>query len=326
MPVLGEIDRNSVNLDEARKRTKNHTSLALCSDDDYEEEEEEEEDYDTAIKARSFQNQSRLYFDDDDEDDDDYESPNEEIEKENRAYNDKRKVHPDSAGKSKKGDGKVSQQPKTAKRTPNPQPRKRRRSSARFLRLSGRFDDEEDGHDITGTEGLELVGGETAEEKEAKLGEMYRRAIRLNAENKINVGNSWGLNLIDNIDKFLCDENDDLDADMERITDGGQAESGEKGVKRVNFTKASCTLDASVKIYSYRVDDVHLTSYKVLANLNRTDGGKDKNQDLFNDGGVDIGEDEPSGRRSLANETRRTGKQTVVETIETNICKCRHFF
>ena len=38
--------------------------------------------------------------------------------------------------------------------------------------------------------------------------------------------------------------------------------------KRVNFTKASCTLDASVKIYSYRVDDVHLTSYKVLANLN----------------------------------------------------------
>ena len=35
---------------------------------------------------------------------------------------------------------------------------------------------------------------------------------------------------------------------------------------RVIFTKASCTLDASVKIYSYRVDDVHLTSYKVLAN------------------------------------------------------------
>jgi hypothetical protein len=39
----------------------------------------------------------------------------------------------------------------------------------------------------------------------------------------------------------------------------------------INFTKASCTLDASVKIYSYRVDDVHLTSYKVLANLNRND-------------------------------------------------------
>ena len=36
---------------------------------------------------------------------------------------------------------------------------------------------------------------------------------------------------------------------------------------RVIFTKASCTLDASVKsFYSYRVDDVHLTSYKVLAN------------------------------------------------------------
>ena len=43
---------------------------------------------------------------------------------------------------------------------------------------------------------------------------------------------------------------------------------------RVNFTKASCTLDASVKIYSFRVDDVHLTSYKVLANLNRTQHNK----------------------------------------------------
>jgi len=44
----------------------------------------------------------------------------------------------------------------------------------------------------------------------------------------------------------------------------------------VNFQKASCTLDASVKIYSYRVDDVHLSSYKVLANLNRTDNDEDE--------------------------------------------------
>jgi hypothetical protein len=40
---------------------------------------------------------------------------------------------------------------------------------------------------------------------------------------------------------------------------------------QLNFQKASCALDASVKIYSYRVDDTWTTSYRVLENLNRTD-------------------------------------------------------
>ncbi|RHY81369.1 hypothetical protein DYB31_008122 [Aphanomyces astaci] len=38
-----------------------------------------------------------------------------------------------------------------------------------------------------------------------------------------------------------------------------------------NFQKASCTLDASVKIYSYRVDDTWNSSFKVLENLTRGD-------------------------------------------------------
>lgn len=38
-----------------------------------------------------------------------------------------------------------------------------------------------------------------------------------------------------------------------------------------NFQKASCTLDASVKIYSYRVDDTWNSSYKILENLSRTE-------------------------------------------------------
>ena len=40
--------------------------------------------------------------------------------------------------------------------------------------------------------------------------------------------------------------------------------------KGPDFQKASCTLDASVKIYSYRVDDVWTSSFRVLENLNRT--------------------------------------------------------
>jgi condensin complex subunit 2 len=37
-----------------------------------------------------------------------------------------------------------------------------------------------------------------------------------------------------------------------------------------NFQAASCALDASVKIYSCRVDSVHTDAFKVLGGLTRT--------------------------------------------------------
>ena len=86
---------------------------------------------------------------------------------------------------------------------------------------------------------------------------------------------------------------------------------------RVNFTKASCTLDASVKIYSYRVDDVHLTSYKVLANLNRTETGKKNARDQDNEDGEE-GETQTTGR-AKNNSSERRG---VTETLETNVGTC----
>ena len=166
--------------------------------------------------------------------------------------------------------------------------RRRRRSSARFLRLTGRLMEEE-GEEENEDE-IEPV------ESEQHLGDMYKKAIRMNAENRINATNSWNLRLIENIDKFLGEEQDadapkssrsnSPDLVDEEETGGPLADatngsgisknrSKNNPEKRVNFTKASCTLDASVKIYSYRVDDVHLTSYKVLANLNRTDTKKE---------------------------------------------------
>lgn len=157
--------------------------------------------------------------------------------------------------------------------------RKRRRSSARFLRLSGRFNEENLTDDV--------VDGEQEQVKFEHLGEMYREVIRMNAENKINASNSWGLKLIENIDKFLEEDLSSHAQSVQTPYDAkGRRMMGQVGnhestdmnalayepEKRINFTKASCTLDASVKIYSYRVDDVYLSSYKVLANLNRTDG------------------------------------------------------
>ncbi len=68
---------------------------------------------------------------------------------------------------------------------------------------------------------------------------------------KINQKNTWELNLIDYIDDVI--------------------EQQKESTEITNFLAASCTLDASVKIYSTRVDSVHLETFKVLGGLSRTE-------------------------------------------------------
>jgi condensin complex subunit 2 len=219
--------------------------------------------------------------------------------------------------------------------------RRRRRSSARFLQLHDprqvRDDDDDDDKTSSFGDGTEDDCSVLPFPSMQDLGQVYQNAIRMNAENKITASNSWNLNLIDHMDRFLG-----------KPTTTGSASTGTNGSKAsmtsstttttmmedtlgpitgVNFTKASCTLDASVKIYSYRVDDVHLTSYKVLANLNRTttdqhpqDGGR-KNKDKDNKGNgspstttAGEGDDEP------AREQRRGGARNNNDsTLETNL-------
>lgn len=158
--------------------------------------------------------------------------------------------------------------------------RRRRRSSARFLRLGEAIPEEETNDD--------------------NIGEVYQKAIRMNAENRINASNSWNLSLIDHLDRFVAPQPASMEDSMPATG--------------VNFTKASCTLDASVKIYSYRVDDVHLTSYKVLANLNRTETGKDKR-----------GEDSASSEAASSSEAGASQsrsekrKAAAADTLEQNL-------
>lgn len=300
MPVLQEI-----NFDVSKPRSrKGRKSMLILSESD-------DEDYDTAIKAankKKSQRQKSLCLDDseDDEESDGYLSPLEQDKENlNPASNklSKRKQHPDSVKKTipTTGDSKLGE------KTPNPKPKKlRRRSSARFLRLSGRFDDEEN-------EGIEDT---SLEDQREKLNEMYSKAIQLNAANKINAVNSWGLNIIDKMDKFLGD--DEEEDTSPNLVENRVTETNENVVKekRVNFTKASCTIDACVKIYSYRVDDAHLTSYKVLANLNRTDGGKGaEKSDLDIDGEA---LDNEEGNMTQHSNLKRRDSTTVLKTVETN--------
>jgi len=90
------------------------------------------------------------------------------------------------------------------------------------------------------------------QEEQARIVDMYTNIIKMSSENKINEKNSWGLDLIDHMGKLI------------------KADSTKQ--RGVNFQKASCTLDASVKIYANRVDDTYSHSHRVLESFSRNAG------------------------------------------------------
>lgn len=71
-----------------------------------------------------------------------------------------------------------------------------------------------------------------------------------------------------------------------------------------NFQKAGTTLDASVKIYGYRVDDTLHTGYRILDNLNRGEQSKQPSE-------------ASKPRHKAGNGAEGSGK--AVSTIETNL-------
>ncbi|KAL6313948.1 hypothetical protein AAG906_011678 [Vitis piasezkii] len=86
---------------------------------------------------------------------------------------------------------------------------------------------------------------------------------------KINQKNTWELKLIDHLSEIIR-----VDAEEDTET---------------NFQKASCTLEAGVKIYSLRVDSVHSEAYKILGGINRAglvneQGGGDNNNNRDDEG------------------------------------------
>jgi hypothetical protein len=208
------------------------------------------------------------------------------------------------------------------------QQRRRRRSSARFLQLSKTKENVEENDDDDEDNKMENgMAPPSQNHTNSTLQEMYQTAIRMNAENKINTTNTWNLHIIDQMDTLLSlnDKNTtNINAEQNsEFTQNGNlgpsiSESNES--TRVNFTKASCTLDASVKIYSYRVDDVHLTSYKVLANLNRTQN--DKHAEKMNKQ-IDPNTDGNNDDENIEHKNRRKEQTKIFtgNTLETNIGK-----
>jgi condensin complex subunit 2 len=218
--------------------------------------------------------------------------------------------------------------------------RRRRRSSARFLKLGGGASASGDGD---GNQGHGAGGddedheddedGITEEANDNDLGAMYQKAIRMNAENRINATNSWNLSLIDHLDRFLSMPGAGTNSSNGKT---GSSRGGAAGFNHfesdepsswtgegsgVNFTRASCTLDASVKIYSYRVDDVHLTSYKVLANLNRTETSKKgADGDAARRATTGATSDHDDDDKDTSNK-RKSPSPTNTDTLEQNVGK-----
>lgn len=129
----------------------------------------------------------------------------------------------------------------------------------------------------------------------SQLTELYTNCIKMCTDNKINQKNSWELNLIDYIQDVV------------------EFRHGEM----TNFQVASCTLDASVKIYSYRVDSIHQETYKVMSGLSRS-SSRSAEPGAIND---NDGDDDGDGvDDSAGGHKKKTGRSRHhASTLETKV-------
>lgn len=109
----------------------------------------------------------------------------------------------------------------------------------------------------------------------AQLAEHYASCIKLSTENKITVKNAFSLQLIDYMSMMLKRHDNKME----------------------DFQVASCTLDASTKIYSFRVDAVHSDVVQMASNIGRVDTNKKKRNtddggDPADGGGMDNDDDD----------------------------------
>ncbi|KAG8230776.1 hypothetical protein J437_LFUL011339 [Ladona fulva] len=122
--------------------------------------------------------------------------------------------------------------------------------------------------------------GSIANLNSVQLAEHFKNCMKLSNENKINAKNAFQLQLIDYMAMMLKRKESELD----------------------NFQVASCTLDASAKIYAYRVDCVHSDAVKMAGSLIRSDNkkkGDDRSDDEEGDRDDEGGADKPAKKKRV---------------------------
>lgn len=146
------------------------------------------------------------------------------------------------------------------------------------------------------------------------LNVMFTDCLKLATANKITSKNTWQLDFIRHMGSMLLTK--DGAAAGGASAAGGQAKGIFGGSSSADaaadgdenqFQKASCSLDASMMIYSTRVDDVHKSTFKVLGGLSNGGSGAIDEDDEDADGDAAApGEDAPKKRRA-----RKAGAATL---------------
>nr|XP_006825955.1 PREDICTED: condensin complex subunit 2-like [Saccoglossus kowalevskii] len=137
------------------------------------------------------------------------------------------------------------------------------------------------------------ISTDTSTLSNVQVTEHYSNCIKLSAENKINAKNAFHLHLIDYMSDLI----------KKKEKDGGMT----------NFQVASCTLDASAKIYAGRVDSIHADAYKMLGGL-----GRDSDKRTEGDG-PGVGDDDDDDDLQKKKKHKRMRKKNTIETNLNNI-------
>mmetsp|Transcript_123898 Transcript_123898/g.246613 ORF Transcript_123898/g.246613 Transcript_123898/m.246613 type:complete len:814 (-) Transcript_123898:98-2539(-) len=140
--------------------------------------------------------------------------------------------------------------------------------------------------------------------------ELYSKCVQLVNENKVSVKNAFDLHLIDHMDDIV----DSFMGGRKRAAPGTPSGTPRKARQRDQeeveaehrFHEASCTVEASAKIYACRVDCVHTDTYRVLGGLSSADMGDDD-------------EGEQGGEQGAAKRRRRMCGVNTLERNEANI-------
>ncbi|CAK9090803.1 Condensin complex subunit 2 (Barren homolog) (Chromosome assembly protein xCAP-H) (Chromosome-associated protein H) (Non-SMC condensin I complex subunit H) [Durusdinium trenchii] len=107
----------------------------------------------------------------------------------------------------------------------------------------------------------------------SSLGELYSKCVQLVNENKISTKNAFELPLIEHmddiVDSFMGGKKAAKNKEKERVRKSSA--TAEEAEMESRFHEASCTIEASARIYACRVDCVHTDTYRVLGGLNSAD-------------------------------------------------------
>lgn len=143
-----------------------------------------------------------------------------------------------------------------------------------------------------------LAGGST-------LGDLYSKCVQLVNENKISTKNAFDLPLIEHMDDIVDSFMGGKKALGAAKTAKERRSSASKpeDVEENRFHEASCTIEASARIYACRVDCVHTDTYRILGGLNSADMGDEED-----------GQPGEEGKGNAAKKRRICG----VNTLEKN--------